>query len=409
SILSFYMIAAPRKIKGYATSEGTVAYKERFKDLLAEGHFRARHRLWFPSIGIGTYLGDLDDATDDLYQGAITEALLSGVNLVDTAINYRAQRSERCIGQVLAELIGSGKLKREEIIVCTKGGFLQFDGEYPQNPKAYFDQTYIQNGILKPGDLVEGYHAMAPAYLDDQIERSLENLGLQTVDIYYLHNPEVQLARLERKTFLKRLSAAFECLELKVHENKIRMYGLATWNGFRVSETQKDFLSLEEMVGLAKAAVGPDHHFKVVELPFNLAMPEAWILPNQRYRGALVSFLGICEYFGITAVTSASLLQGRLAGELPEFFRKHFRDLKQSVQCALQFARSVPGVTTSLVGMRDKAHVTANLQVAKFPPMRESEIIMLFQKRTDSSGEKRNIGNDAQIFKREQSIGYPSV
>src|SRR4051812_23819420 len=100
-------------ISGYATPQGTQSYKERFENFPA-GHFRLSQQLWFSSIGIGSYLGNSDDATDHLYEETLKEALRTGINVVDTAINYRSQRSERCFGRALAEIIKSGEIKREE-------------------------------------------------------------------------------------------------------------------------------------------------------------------------------------------------------------------------------------------------------------------------------------------------------
>ena len=351
-------------MKGFATLEGTAAYKARFPHL-AEGHFRLKNNLWVSSIGIGSYLGEPDEATDRLYEEAMKEALLSGVNVIDSAINYRAQRSERSFGKALAELVQDGKIKREEVIVCTKGGFIPFDGAYPEDERGYLKKTYIESGILKPEDIAQGCHAMSPAYLEDQLNRSLANLGLETIDVYYLHNPETQLEELEQSVFLDRTRRAFEWLEEKVVEGKIRMYGTATWSGYRLPHEEDGHLSIEEFVVIARETGGTNHHFKAVQLPFNLGMPEAWILANQSFGGALIPFLGVAEKYGLTVVGSAALLQGRLTGPLPEPLVKYFKPLQKSSQQALQFARSVPGITTSLVGMKSKLHVSENLEVAK--------------------------------------------
>ena len=89
-------------LAGYATLEGTAAYRQRFARTCAAGHFRSSAELWLSSIGLGTYLGDADERTDALYAAAITRAVEMGCNVLDTAINYRHQRSERVIGRVLA-------------------------------------------------------------------------------------------------------------------------------------------------------------------------------------------------------------------------------------------------------------------------------------------------------------------
>src|SRR5262249_40347751 len=154
----------------------------------------------------------------------------------DSAINYRHQRSERVIGQVLAALNREGLGKREEVVVATKGGYLAFDGDVPPDPRAYVYTTFIKTGLASPDDMVER-NCVAPRYLDDQIERSLRNLGLECIDIYYLHNPEAQLQKRSRQEFSEKIAEAFAVLEAKVAAGKIARYGTATWNGYRQPQT----------------------------------------------------------------------------------------------------------------------------------------------------------------------------
>ena len=364
-------------VKGFATREGTERFKNRFAH---PGHFREALGLWFSSIGAGSYLGEPDEETDGLYQEALKEAIRSGVNVVDSAINYRCQRSERSFGKALCELIGAGEVQRDEVILCTKGGFIPFDGGYPADPPGYFQKTFLGPGILKPEDVAQNCHAMTPKYLEDQLDRSLKNLGVETIDIYYVHNPETQLAEVHQKEFAYRLRTAFTFLEKKVTEGKIRCYGLATWSGFRTQPQNREHLSLEDICILAREAGGSDHHFKAVQLPVNLAMPEAWVLANQNYGADTVPFLALARKLGVLAVASASLLQGRLAGPLPPDLQNLFPGLKKSSHCALQFTRSLPGVVTALVGMKTREHVRENLELALVSPYGENELIQFFQK-----------------------------
>ena len=327
-------------------------------------------------------MGDPDEKTDQMYEEALESAIEKGVNVIDSAINYRCQRSERSFGKRLAKMVQDGKVKREELILCTKGGFIPFDGSYPRDPGAYFKTTYLDPGILKPEDVAQGCHSLSPRYLETQLEKSLENLGVETIDIYYLHNPETQLEDIDRREFLDRMQAAFEWLEKKVSEGKIQMYGTATWNGYRVDPEAIDYLSLEDLMVTAREAGGPQHYFKVVQLPVNLAMLEAWVFPNQVYGPNRVPFLRVAEKYDLVTIGSASLLQARLAGDLPEFFTRNFEKLPKSSQKSLQLARSVPGMSVSLVGMRTKQHVEENLEVVRVPPLSESELLLIFQKKS---------------------------
>src|SRR5260370_38509537 len=74
---------------------------------------------------------------------------------------------------------------------------------------------------------------MTPKFLKNQLGRSLKNLGVQCVDVYYLHNPETQLSEVPKEEFLNRFREAFMFLESAVEACEIQYYGLATWNGFR--------------------------------------------------------------------------------------------------------------------------------------------------------------------------------
>ncbi|HXJ16900.1 MAG TPA: aldo/keto reductase, partial [Candidatus Polarisedimenticolia bacterium] len=121
---------------GRATPEGTLRYAARFQGRSAAGHFRELPGgLVFSSIGIGTYLGEPDEATDNGYASAVIAAVDGGINVVDSAINYRFQRSERSIAAALRELAAKG-YGREEVILCTKAGFLTPDGEMPADAHA---------------------------------------------------------------------------------------------------------------------------------------------------------------------------------------------------------------------------------------------------------------------------------
>jgi len=358
--------------KGRATAEATERYSNRFPQLRAAGHFRRSENvlgvsdLWLSSIGLGTYLGEPDDATDEAYVDAIVTALRSGINLLDTAINYRHQRSERNIRAALAQLFRTGELSRDEVFICTKAGYLSLDGGMPEDPRGYFAREYIEPGILDPKQLAGGMHCMAPAYLENQIERSRRNLGVDTIDLFYIHNPESQLSEVSRNVFHQRLRQAFIMLEEQVKAGKLRYYGLATWNGFRTAEDARDHLNLFAIAKLAQEAGGERHHFRFVQLPFNLAMTEAYALTNQISGKEKMPLLSAASRLGITVIGSATLYQARLTHGLPEFVGQTL-GMNSDSENAIQFSRSTPGLTSSLIGMRHKEHVQSNLKPASIP------------------------------------------
>ena len=305
-----------------ATLEGTTRYRERFKDNAAPGHFRQQQDLWLSSIGIGTYLGNADDETDARYTAAVARAVELGANVIDRAANYRFQRSERSIGKALRELTEAKGFSRDEIIICTKGGYLPFDGAPPRDVRRYVEETFVKPGIAGFEDIVGGSHCMTPSYLQNQLEQSLRNMNLDCVDVYYIHNPESQLGHVSEEEFYARLRAAFESLEQSRAQGQLKFYGVATWNGFRVPAGSSGYHSLARMVAIARELGGESHGFRFIQLPFNLAMPEALTLSNQVVNGQQVSTLEAAAALGVTVISSASIFQGRVAQGLPKDLRE---------------------------------------------------------------------------------------
>lgn len=334
---------------GFATAEGTARYASRFPGLEAKRFFRAAQGLTISSLGLGTYLGNIDDTTDAGYRAAVTLALQSGINFIDTSLNYRHQASERNIGEALAKLQPS----RDEVVLCTKAGYLV--------PGA------VPTGILRPSDVVGNMHSMARAFLKDQLARSLQNLGVSTIDVFYLHNPETQLQYVTPVEFYSEVRGAFETLESEVAAGRLRFYGAATWNGFR-TQRESEGLSLMRLAEIAADVAGPDNHFRFIQLPFNLSMTEAASMRRESLGGQPASTIAVAESLGITVVASASLLQARLSNGLPDQVAENLPGLATDAQRAIQFARSAPGISSALVGMSNPAHVNENLGVAAVTP-----------------------------------------
>ena len=366
---------------GHATTEGTAAYRERFRETAAEGHFRFEQNLWLSSVGVGTYLGGADEETDRAYAGAVVRAVELGANVIDTAANYRFQRSERSVGEAIKSLTAAG-YAREELVVCTKGGYIPFDTHPPAGQagvRAYIEETFVKPGVIQPSDIAAGSHCMAPRYLAHQVAQSLRNMNLETVDVYYVHNPETQLQVVAPEEFDARLRAAFEQLERERAAGRLRFYGVATWNGFRAKAGSRGHHPLGRMWELAREAGGDEHGFRFVQLPFNLAMPEALVAENHTHKGAPVSLLEAAKALGVTVVASASIKQGEVARGLPERVREPLGSLATDAQTAIQFTRSTPGVTTALVGMSRRAHVEENLQLARVAPASAEDYGRLFE------------------------------
>src|SRR5687767_6406926 len=330
----------------HATAEGTTHYASRFATRAGKDHFRRQQGLTLSSIGIGTYVSNPHEATDLVYANAVVRAVMSGDNVIDTAANYHFQRSERSIGDALKTLENEG-FPREELVICTKGGYLPFDDAPPRNMREYVEETFVKPGVASFDDFVSG-HCMTPSYLQHQLDQSLRNMDLASVDVYYVHNPESQLDHVSEREFYYRLQHAFERLEENRKQGKLQFYGVATWNGFREPAESRRHHSLTQMVEIAREAGGENHGFRFIQLPVNLAMPEAISVLNETIDGGALTVVDAAARLGVTVMASGSMLQGRLA---------------MNVHAAIQFVRSAPGVTTALVGMSRVEHVDENLQL----------------------------------------------
>ncbi len=364
-------------ISGFATSEGTKKFAQ--NSGVNQANFKEFEKLTLSNVGIGTYLGDPDARTDDLVTNAVKQSITSGINVVDTAINYRSQKAERSVGKAISELIKEEKISRDQIFLSTKNGYVTNDADVKLGFWEYVKEEYSQKGIIKEGDVTSGYHCMTTTYLSDQLDRSLKNLGLECVDLMYLHNAvEGQIKDVSKEQFLENLKAVFELYEQKRDEGKIKFYGMATWECFRVSNDNPQYLSLEDTVNMAKKIGGDTHGFRFIQLPFNMNFDQALLKKTQLLGNENVSALEAAKTLGIGVFTSVPFMQGRLLapGAMPEF-----NELKPSLR-ALQFIRSSPGVLSPLVGQKSPEHVTENLEIMKIPPMSEDEFLTLVKKLT---------------------------
>ena len=358
-------------ISGFATPEGTKNFTAK-NDSIPEKNFNVFQNLTLSNVGIGTYLGNPDSDTDNMVKNAVKKSVMAGVNVIDTAINYRAQKAERSVGQAISELVNENKISREEIFVSTKNGYVTNDGDIQEDFMQYVMRELGKPGIVKEGDISAGYHCMTIPYLEDQLERSLKNLQLECIDLIYLHNAVEGNPEMSKETFLQKLKDVFEFYEQKRKDGKIRFYGMATWECFRVAEDHKMFLSLEKVIEIAKSVGGDDHGFRFIQLPYNLHFDQAFMQKNQLVSGDNLSILGSAKKLNIGVFTSVPLMQGRLldwAKNKPEL-----SEVSPSVGL-LQFIRSTPGVLAPLVGQKSDAHVTENLEVMSINPLSEEDFI----------------------------------
>ena len=336
-------------------------------------HFKHFDNLYLSSIGMGTYLGQPTQEDDAAVENAVYESVKSGaVNIIDTAINYRAMKSEKSIGRALLKLAKDGVITRDQVFVSTKNGYITNDGDFPNvDVMEYMHRMYIQTEVMSADDISSGYNVMNPNYLGKCIDKSLMNMHLSTIDLVYIHNAfESWYQDVSRPAFMEMLAKAFELYEKYRSQDKLRYYGMATWTCFRVPAGSSEHLSLEQCVKVAESVGGKDHGFRFIQLPYNLAYSEALLLKNQSVgTGNNLTILEAAAKLGVGVFTSIPLFQGRLLKtDIPDY-----GGVSDRVGKLVQIVRSSPAVIAPLIGQKKAEHVQENLKVANTPPLSSEE------------------------------------
>jgi aryl-alcohol dehydrogenase-like predicted oxidoreductase len=336
-------------------------------------HFKSFDSLHLSSIGMGTYLGQPSEEDDQAVENAVFESVKSGaINVIDTAINYRAMRSEKSIGRALLRLVKDKIILRDQIFISTKNGYITNDGDYPNiDVMEYIHRMYIQTDVITADDISSGYNIINPNYLAKCIDKSLMNMHVSSIDLVYIHNAfESWYQDVSREQFMEMLVKAFEVYEKYRAKNKIRYYGMATWTCFRVPPTSPEYLSLEQAVKCAESVGGKDHGFRFIQLPYNLAYSEALLLRNQSVGSEEnLTILQAAEKLNIGIFTSIPLFQGRLLrSQIPDY-----GGISDPIAKLVQIIRSSPSVIAPLIGQKKAEHVEENLKTANMPPLSEEE------------------------------------
>jgi aryl-alcohol dehydrogenase-like predicted oxidoreductase len=337
--------------------------------------FRETSDLILSTIGIGTARGEADDTVDCQIRRAIVRSIAAGINVLDTSANYRDGRSERAVGAAVRTAILRGEVNRDELFIASKGGYMPLaPGSSHELAAAYLQSISCPQTA---SETVSGCHSIHPEFLAHELSSSRANLGLETLDVYYLHNPEVQLREVERCEFRRRLYRAFVFLEEMCRLGTIRRYGVATWHGLRVPEEHQLRLDLPEIGEIARAASGDEHHhWAYIQAPLNPLMPELAIT-RQCMGGIETPVIEAANQLGVSVIASASLAQGRSLGS----FRRAMGPAVTSrwgdseAQCSLQFTRSIPGVVSCLVGMKTDEHVDEIISMTRRDPLLPEELL----------------------------------
>lgn len=300
------------------------------------------------SIGIGTCLGSTSSGFDHRARAAIMSAVANGCNLIDTARNYRGGRSEIVVGNAIRALSAADIAERNELIVCSKAGYISEQDARVRR----FSASTVETNVL------------SPAFLSSEIALSLERTGLDAIDIYLLHNPEIHLPKLGGRRFYRTLTRCFEILERYVNDKKLGMYGLACWSAF--DHNSPTSIDISKVMRAARLAGGNARdNFGAIQTPLN------WLYRNPVVAPANMSLPKVCHENDLILVGSSPLLGGKLA-RLPSELGKAIPGKLKDAQRSIQFARSIPGVSATLVGMNRRNHVEENLRLRQVPVLRKS-------------------------------------
>lgn len=275
-------------LSGHATAAATQAYAEAHPDI--DYRPLAPDGLLVSPAGFGGYRVD---AESSIYHEALRFALKNGINLIDTSSNYGGGGSEELVGIVLRRLHKEGSVPREAVVVVSKGGYLQ--GQNYQVSQQRKASRRPWPDLVEYGEGLE--HCIHPEFLEDQITRSLQRLQMETLDVYLLHNPEYYLnwaaqqglvPEEARQEYYRRILEAFTYLEEEVSRGRIRNYGISS-NTFPDPAGAPAHTSLARVWEIAQA-IGPENHFRVIQLPMNLLETRAATEANQPDGESVLAF-----------------------------------------------------------------------------------------------------------------------
>ena len=378
-----------QRLVGAATAEATVAYSRRQGQAFDRGHYSDfRGGVKLSAIGLGTFPGAATDAADRAIADIIYKGVTHGLNVIDTAAHYRYGRSLTAIGEGLRRAIAQG-VDRKALWLMSKGGFVNFAGSTPADPEAYVQTEIIDKGLAAIHECA-GAHVLSGPYIRSQLDMSRDLLGVETLDAFLIDQPEVHIPVSGKQAVLHRLGEIFVDLERAVKEGVLNFYGISSFHAFRVPTDDALFISLASLAALAEKAskevTGKErnHHFALIELPFNAVMLDGFSRFNQiTGEGSESSTLQAALQLKLYTIASHGLLKGHLARHSLDILTPAMPRLANNAQRALQFNRSTPGLGTTLVGMSTPAHLEDVLAVARSPLLGHESYMALYD-RTES-------------------------
>ena len=287
----------------YCTVKNSLSYSNRFKNYSKDAYNLNHQFLSLSSIGFGMYKGNYEINDRKQYQKIIKNFILKGVNVFDTARKYRNGFSEQDFGIAFLSLLKTKKINREEIYISSKAGLLNF-GE--KKDKSSNLDYFIKKRGIKKSDIKHNVFCGSSKFLDQEIDISLKNMNLKTLDNYYLHNPEFLEGNLNNfKDYYK----IFEMFEKAIQDNKIKSYGISSWAGFRRNRYSPFYIDIKKILTIANDVGGKNNGFKNIQMPLSIYMPFTKVNYFKSKKDDLFSFLNKKK---INIFSSASLYEGKI-------------------------------------------------------------------------------------------------
>lgn len=303
-------------------------------------------------IALGTHLGDFSKEVSEKYVQAIMYSLKNGITTIDGAINYRGMCSEKDEGIAIAKLLKENEIKREDFFITSKAGLLFGDIQSGMNPQKYLSELLEPKGVsLDDFTEFDGlYQTLNPQFYEIALRKSLDNLGLETLDVHYIHIPEISRLGMPEEDFYDKMEKLFTWYEHKVDEGKIRYYGIAL--EFMVEEPleEKWHFEIEKLKAIADKAGKGESHFHYVLFEYNLLCSNARTEKTQKVNNRQMSLIDACHELGFETVGSMPFAMG-------DGFEKY------TINELLNFA--LEGVDHVIVGSKNISHIKEIIEITK--------------------------------------------
>ena len=253
--------------------------------------------------GFGTYrIADCPE-----HRGALFHALRSGlINLLDTAANYTDGESEEVVGDVIRGCLDQGVRRRDELVVVSKVGHFKAAMLRALNARA---PSLPADAVVRVSE--SHAYSLCPEVVSTTFEQSRQRLKLACLDGYLVHDPGYllspgpkRLSGLPRRDryqhLMESLYRAFQVLEGKVQQGRLRFYGISA-DGLRTGTDPELLIDLGDVLAAAKRAGGAHHHLKLIQFPFNPLETEA---SSSQFGPSLISK---CRAAGLVSVGNRPL------------------------------------------------------------------------------------------------------